>query len=748
MSTTVFKEVGWTLDGLLASIKQGAIGLPDIQRPFVWKNVKVRDLLDSMYRGYPIGYLLLWESGGVETHKAIGVGEKQVAPGLVIVDGQQRLTSLFAVFNGVEVIRDNFSQERIHIAFNPLEERFEVATAATRQDRAFIPDVSVVWSGALGPFQLFNRYVERLRETRDVSEDDATVIEASLTRLGALKAFPLTALHLSADISEEDVAEVFVRVNSQGKSLNQADFILTLMSVFWDDGRTALEQFSRDARVPSAGAPSPFNHFIKPSPDQLLRVSVGLAFRRARLRSIYSVLRGKDLETDEYGVDRREQQFDRLKRAQERVLNLNHWHGFMQCLRLAGFRTVRMINSQTALLYCYALYLIGRTELNVAEQELRRTIARWFFMASLTGRYTRAAESAMESDLTMLSGVSTPQEFVAKLSQAADIALTNDFWEVTLPNDLATSTARSPSLSAYEAALVLLDARVLFSETKVSDWLDPAAKPPKSIERHHLFPKRHLAELGVTSRRDINQIANYAYVEWQDNETISAQAPSEYLPTMAQDFAANDLERMYRLHALPYGWEQMPYDKFLMERRVLMARIIREAYGQLSQGPTASEPTGLDLTAIIASGEADRVEFKSTLRVNLHTHERDARMEDTVIKTIAGFLNTHGGTLIIGVADDGNPVGIDADGFANEDKMSQHLANLVNDRIGAKAWASIHANFDDYDGVRVLSVRCEAAQSASYVKEGKIGAFYIRAGTSTVALPVDQIAEYVQQRFG
>lgn len=748
MSTTIFKKVDWTLEALLASIRQGAIGLPDIQRPFVWKNVKVRDLLDSMYRGYPIGYLLLWESGGVETHKAIGVGEKQVAPGLVIVDGQQRLTSLYAVFNGVEVVRDNFSEERIHIAFNPLEERFEVATAATRQDRAFIPDVSVVWSGALGPFQLFNRYVERLRETRDVSEDDATVIENSLTRLSALKAFPLTALHLSADISEEDVAEVFVRVNSQGKSLNQADFILTLMSVFWDDGRTALEQFSRDARVPSAGAPSPFNHFIKPSPDQLLRVSVGLAFRRARLRSIYSVLRGKDLETDEFGVDGREQQFDRLKHAQQRVLNLNYWHGFMQCLRLAGFRTARMVNSQTALLYCYALYLIGRTELNVAEHELRRTIARWFFMASLTGRYTRAAESAMESDLTMLSGVSTPEEFIARLSQAADIALTNDFWEVTLPNDLATSTARSPSLSAYEAAMVLLDARVLFSETKISDWLDPAAKPPKSIERHHLFPKKHLAKLGITSRRDINQIANYAYVEWQDNETISAQAPSDYLPAIAQDVAAADLEQMYRLHALPYGWEQMPYDKFLMERRVLMAQIIREAYGQLSQGPTASEPTAPDLTAIIAGGEADRVEFKSTLRINLHTQQRDARMEDTVIKTIAGFLNTHGGTLIIGVADDGNPVGIDADGFENEDKMSQHLANLVNDRIGAKAWASIHANFDDYSGVRVLSVRCEAAQSASYVKEGKTGAFYVRAGTSTVALPVDQIAEYVKQRFG
>lgn len=746
--STIFKEVNWSLGALLADIKQGVIGLPDIQRPFVWKNVKVRDLLDSMYRGYPIGYLLLWETGGGGTNKAIGVDQKQLTPDLAIVDGQQRLTSLYAVFNGVEVVRDDFAQERIYIAFNPLEQRFEVASAATRQDPAFIPDISVVWSGDVGLIPLYNRYIESLRKTRELSDSDAKVIEDSLTRLHALSSFPLTALHLSADISEEDVAEVFVRVNSQGKSLSQADFILTLMSVFWDDGRTALEQFSREARKPGDGSPSPYNNFINPSPDQLLRVAVGLAFKRARLRSVYSVLRGKDLETDEFSTDHREQQFDRLKSAQKHTLNLNHWHGFMQCLRLAGFRTARMINSQTALMYSYIVYLIGRTEFKVSEQDLRGAIARWFFMASLTGRYTGSAESAMESDLAMLNAASTPDEFVAKLSQAADIAMTNDFWEVTLPNELATSTARSPSLFAFEAALVVLDAPVLFSDTKVADWLDPAAKPPKSIERHHLFPKAHLAKVGIASRREINQIANYAYVEWRDNAAISAQAPSEYLPAMIEGIAEAALDQMYRLHALPKDWEQMPYDGFLRERRVRMARIIREGYERLSSGPAVAEPGGIDLAAIITSGEADRVEFKSTLRINLHTGERDDHMQQAVIKTIAGFLNTHGGTLIIGVADDGNPVGIDADGFASEDKMSQHLANLVNSRIGAKAWASIHANFDDHSGVRVLTVRCEASQSPTYAKEGDSQAFYVRASTSTVALPIDQIADYIKGRFG
>ena len=751
MDKTIFKTVNYDIGSLIKDIKRGEIGLPDIQRPFVWKNVKVRDLFDSLYRGYPIGHLLLWKNGNAERNKGIGVGEKQSVPNLVIVDGQQRLTSLFAVFNGVEVVRDNFSQESIRIAFNPLEQKFEVASAATRQDRTFVPDISVVWNDRRGLMSLSRRYISALGETRELTDSDKITIEDSLARLHALSGFPLIALELSAEISDEDVAEVFVRVNSQGKSLNQADFILTLMSVFWDDGRTALENFCREGRRPSADVASPFNHFIAPSPDQLLRAEVGLAFRRTRLSSIYSVLRGKDLETGAFSDEHREQQFVLLKNAQQRTLDLNNWHGFMRCLKQAGFRTARMINSQTALIYSYVLYLIGRTELKAREQDLRAAIARWFFMASLTGRYTGSPESTMASDLAMLRGVGTPEKFVEKLSQAERIALTSDFWEVTLPNELATSAARSPSLFGFEAALVVLDAPVLFSDTKVGDWLDPAVKPPKSIERHHLFPKGFLAKSGISNSQQQNQIANYAYVEWQDNRAIADQTPSEYAPRMTKPFTGDQLKRMYRLNAIPDGWERMLYDEFLRERRTLMAEIIREAYEQLASGPAVGaqgESVGNDLAKVVAGGEAGDVEFKATLRTNLHTGEKDPRMENAVVKTIAGFLNTHGGTLIIGVSDDGNPVGIGADGFANEDKMSLHLTNMVNAKIGGKAWASVHANFGDQDGVRVLVVRCERARSPAYVRDGDGQTFYVRTGVATVALSTSECVEYIKDRFG
>ena len=94
MSETLFTQVQYSLDGLMSQVQMGQIGLPEIQRPFIWKNIKVRDLFDSMYRGYPVGYLLFWQNGFADGHKVIGADEKQMVPQLLVVDGQQRLTSL------------------------------------------------------------------------------------------------------------------------------------------------------------------------------------------------------------------------------------------------------------------------------------------------------------------------------------------------------------------------------------------------------------------------------------------------------------------------------------------------------------------------------------------------------------------------------------------------------------------------------------------------------------------------------
>lgn len=749
MSDTKFKKVDYTLQTLVDAIHLGKIGLPDIQRPFVWANTKVRDLFDSMYRGYPVGYLLFWENAIDSSHKTIGSDMKQVTPSLVIVDGQQRLTSLYAVIKGVQVLRSNYKSERIRIAFSPLREVFEVTSAAIERDRSFIPDISRLWSDDVNMFQVVREYVNGLGSVREVSGAEREFIENSVAKLSGLSTFPFTALELVANISEEAVGEVFVRINSQGTTLNQADFILTLMSVFWEEGRKDLEWFCRESRNSSTDTPSPYNHFIDPNPAQMLRVGVGLAFKRARLQHVYSILRGKDLESGEFSEERREAQFENLRRAQSNVLNVQYWHDFMQCIRAAGYRTKRMVSSHNALLYAYMFYLIGRTEYHIDEHMLRPAIAQWFFMSTITGRYSGSSESTLESDLGMLRDVETPDNFVKKLQDICNISLTSDFWNLVLPNELATSSARSPSLFAFEAALVLLDAPVLFSKFKVAEMMDPVLKPSHTpVERHHLFPRGYLAKLGITGARDTNQIANYTYVEWLDNLKISDQSPAEYMHRIRERLSSDELAQMYRFHALPDNWEHMDYREFLQRRRDLMAQIIREGYEKLTSGEKATTDSGeIALPALIGSGESDSVEFKPTLRTNIHTDRHDKRMRAAVLKTLAGFLNTNGGTLLIGVSDEGTPVGLEADGFPNEDKMSLHLVDIVNSSMGEKVWIALHVNFDDYEGMRVMVVHCQRSPFPVYVKDGNTDRFYVRTGPATNELSGDQMVNYIKHRF-
>ena len=582
---TCFKRVDYDLSNLLHYLDIGDIGLPDIQRPFVWSNAKVRDLFDSMYRGFPVGYFLFWENAQTNGVKQIGVGDKaHSAPSRLIVDGQQRLTSLYAVFRGKRVLDEDYRERKIEIAFCPRTGGFEVADAAIRRDPEWIPNISELWASGNSSFKMVKGFLKTLSAKVELSEDEEEQISHNLDRLFDLQKYPFTALEIASTVDEEQVADIFVRINSEGVKLNQADFLLTLLSVFWDAGRAELEQFCRSSRQPPSpgGPPSPFNHFIEPDPDQMLRVSVALGFSRGRLKSVYQVLRGKDLDTGEFSADRRDLQFEILRQAQAKVLDLTSWHQFLSALVGTGFRSGEMISSKNALLYAYAFYLIGRTQCKVPEHQLQKVIGRWFFFASLTGRYTSSPESVMDGDLNRLRGVSEAPQFIAILDELMANQLTGDFWTTTLPAALNSSSARNPELFAYVAAQNRLNAPVLFSHKKVSDLLDPALKTKKkALERHHLFPRAWLQKQGEQDLKVINQMANYALLEWPDNIDISDDPPADYVPQIKSRYNATEWQRMHEFHALPDGWELMPYSDFLVARRKLMADIVRRGFETL-----------------------------------------------------------------------------------------------------------------------------------------------------------------------
>jgi hypothetical protein len=609
MASTLYKETTYRVSLLTESIGRGEIALPDIQRPFVWPATKVRDLFDSMYKGFPVGYLLFWETGAEVGARQIGVEAKQAVPRLLIVDGQQRLTSLYAVMTASSVVRDDYTQAQLRIAFRPADGTFAVADAAIEKDPEFIANISALWQPG-GKRATTKLYLSRLAARREVSDGDEERLEEAIDRLYDLQHYPFTVVELSSSADEEQVADIFVRINSEGVTLIQADFILTLMSVFWEKGRRELEEFCRACKLPSLSGASPFNWFIQPKPPQLLRATVAVAFRRAVLKHVYTALRGRDLETGRPSPERRDAQFAKLAESQQQVLNLTHWHEFLQCLERAGFRGEKMISSDSAIIFSYALWVIGRVDYHVPVDRLRELIARWFFMAHTTARYSGSFETQVERDLGQFADIALGDAvgFAAALTKIVDDRLSGDFWRIALPNELASSASKSPALLAYIAALNILDADALLSTGKVRSRLDPAITAKKGIERHHLFPRAYLRKSGVTDTKQINQIANMALVEWNDNIAISDDPPAVYWPAQlaAKRLPEPVVADQVRWHALPEGWTTMPYAEFLVRRRQLMAEVTRQAFEKL--GDRAYEPVypepGAPPQAATTSGRA------------------------------------------------------------------------------------------------------------------------------------------------
>jgi hypothetical protein len=246
-----------------------------------------------------------------------------------------------------------------------------------------------------------------------------------------------------------------------------------------------------------------------------------------------------------------------------------------------------MLSGQNAILYSYALWLIGRVDYGVSLDRLKEVIARWFFMAHTTGRYSGSFETRFEADVARLSSVASGDSdgFIAALDQVINDTMTSDYWSITLPNELATSAAKSPALLAYIAALNIHDADVLLSTSKVRSRLDPAITLKKGIERHHLFPKGYLkTTLNITGTKRVNQIANFALVDWSDNIAISDLAPAQYWPAQlaGKKLSGEKLERSMYWHALPEGWAHMSFDAFLQERRKLMSVVVRDAMARLA----------------------------------------------------------------------------------------------------------------------------------------------------------------------
>ena len=588
----IYKNTTLTVGHLINKIETGELGLPELQRPFVWKDTKVRDLFDSMMRGYPIGYLMLWECPDTDKNRTIGTGTHSYeSPKEVIIDGQQRLTSLFAVMKGRKVLNSKYDERTIVISYCPLKNKFEVGTSATKKDPEWVYDISQLYL-APSSRKFTNNFIDSLQAAREakgetLSDEEQDIIDENFTAVENLAKFTMPVFDIDANGDEEDVAEIFVRVNSGGVELKQNDFILTLLSLYWDEGRRQIEQFSMDStKPPMAGKTTSYNLVTGVYAQDLIRVVMAYGFDRARLKYGYKLLRGADFDhKGAVDLSLRDQRFNTLKSKLPDVLDIHSWHEFLKAVMSAGYLNDDIILSHNSIFYSYAMYLIAKHRFNASENENLHLTSLWFFYACLVSLYTGSFESLVENHLNAIKELSTLDEYRDFILSRVGERLTNDYFDITLlgSEGLAVSGRGNNAWNAYVAALNILDAKILFSKASllVSKLFEPGTDGKrKSLEKHHLFPKAYLKSKGYNDAR-INQMANYAFIDWKDNADILDDAPSVYYPVVCNGRTEEDIRRMEDENALPHGWEHMDYEEFLIERRKLMSAIIKKAYEKL-----------------------------------------------------------------------------------------------------------------------------------------------------------------------
>jgi hypothetical protein len=599
MSTQRYSVTPQPIETVLAWVKSGEIAIPEIQRPFVWEPTKVRNLLDSLYQGYPVGYLIAWRNPTVKLKDGSFSAGKRI-----LIDGQQRVTALMAGLLGREVLTKDYENIRIRIAFHPQEERFEVSNPAIAKDAAWIPDVATIFGPDAKMLQITKTYVERNPGT------DEDGIFATLEKLKKITNNHLGIIELAEDLDIETVTEIFIRVNSAGTALSQADFAMSKIAANESYGgnllRKAIDYFCHLAVAPEfhskikngdpTFAASEFfpklawlkdvnDDLYDPSYTDMLRVAFTSEFRRGKLQDLVALLSGRNFETKQYEAAIAEESFARLKTGILNFMNKTHYDRLVMTLRSAGFIDSSLIGGMNAVNFAYIVYLLGRAE-KVPAADLERLVRRWYAMSILTGRYSGNPETAFDQDIRQIGAngllAHTEAVFAAELSEG--------FWDSLLPQQMDTSSASSPYFHCYRAAQVKLgDKGFLSSDITVRDLL------LNRCDVHHIYPKNHLKKAHQLSRGRYNQIANFVLAQSEINIAIGDKDPQVYFKELAEQCAGgakkyggiDDRAAMaanLRANCLPdslLDGHVPDYETFLRQRRLLMAKKIQTWFNSL-----------------------------------------------------------------------------------------------------------------------------------------------------------------------
>lgn len=584
---------------LLSDAEVGNIAIPEIQRPFVWKRSKVRDFIDSLYKNYPVGYIITWKSPDVK------IKDGQSSNGrMILIDGQQRITALSTALNRVEIVNKSYKKERIIISFNPFTEEFKVKNRGTERGKEWITDISDAMDAG-------RKFINIFLDSNGVeSDDEADKISDRIEKLKQIKNADIGNITLDANLPIDIVTEIFIRINDAGIKLSQADFTMSKIAIYEKDKNdeygmylrkyidyfceivTSPENIDRIETNDEAFAKSKYwdkikwvakdnNEIYIPTYNDILRVISLLEFNRGKLGDLVSLLSGRDFEARDYKEEIATESFIRLEAGINKYTKKSNFEHFVQDILFnLGFNDPGLSLSKNAVNYAYAMYLRNK-ELGVDDTKLKSLIRRLLVISLLTARHSGSFEGVWTNDFQKMTKSSSLEEFVAVLERQN---LTDVFWNDTLPSRFDNTNTNSTYWTLYTVAQKNHGNQSFLTSTLVRDM--------KTAQVHHIYPKAYLRKHGFTNKNMYNKLANYVYLHDQVNNKISDYEPKLYMAEVSKYNGAfgseikneDELNKNLQDNAIPellFTGTHNNYLDFLKSRALLMSLKIKAYYEKL-----------------------------------------------------------------------------------------------------------------------------------------------------------------------
>ena len=706
------------IEQILDKIDENQLFIPAFQREFVWKRDNVKNLIDSLIKDYPIGTMLVWETNNPPELKGSWKYDSRQGSVKILLDGQQRITSLYLLIRG-EI--PSYYKEK-DIVKDPRGLHVNISTLELQYYKKILMENNPFWINVTDIFQKKvkeNRIIKAIKqkgnelseEEEDKIFDNFDAIEKILDREFLEQQIPVKAILKNA-------IDIFYIVNSSGVNLTDAELALAQISGYWPEAR---EEFKRKLEEMKKGG------FVFKL-DFIIYCLLGVLYNY-----------GSDM-TKLHDRSNDEKIRDAWKKLNEEVLdyvvNILKTHGYVD--------HSDEINSVYALIPIVVfVYRLGKN--NISEKQINKII-KWFYYSQIRQRYISQLPQKLDKDLGI----------VAKLENPFDELISN----IKLERSLEINPEEFIGVGIRHALYSLMrwyfkSKEAICFTTGVGIRQNMGKK--YLLESDHIFPYSLLKERGYNFNNRhkyalAQEITNRAVLTQIGNRRKTNRLTEEYLKQVKDKFP-----NALNLQVVPEDenlWKLDNYELFLQKRRKLLAKKLNKFLERLTT--TEESKVRVSMEELIAGGESNELEFKSSLRWDYKDEKVGKKLEDVILKSISSFANVEGGKLIIGVGDNGEILGLDHDYTylrGDKDKFEVHLRNIINHAFGENFCASgLSIKFNKINDSEICIIDILKWKKPLYLeskdKNGQRSKkFYIRSGNTSQELGLDEISDYITSRF-